>query len=251
MTVEERKTMAEAWMKAGKGKLAGIVVHIGAGTLRDSQELARHAQKIGANAIACLCPTCNKPQTLEDHVEYMCQVAAEAPDTPFYLYDNIIVTGVKLNVDDFFTIGLTQIPTLCGVKHTSPCFVSMHTVQQNHGHRIQVLVGSEELFIEALTLGINVTVMNSVNAKILRRIKAAMDKGDRKTAFIEQGRVIAVDGMVAKHKLSIPGAPKSMLRALGLAVGSPRLPLSPVTESQVESVRRGLEELGYFDWGTN
>ncbi|GBN99329.1 N-acetylneuraminate lyase, partial [Araneus ventricosus] len=63
MTVEERKTVAEGWVKAGKNKLDVIIIQVGANSIKDARELAAHAEKIGATGIASLPPIFYKPQT--------------------------------------------------------------------------------------------------------------------------------------------------------------------------------------------
>lgn len=55
---------------------------------------ARHCESVKADSIACITPSYFKPQTVEDLVEYMRLVAAEAPNTPFYLYDINFMTNV-------------------------------------------------------------------------------------------------------------------------------------------------------------
>ena len=53
MTVSERKTMAERWISSCKGRLK-VIVHCGALSLRDAQELAQHAEKNGADAVSAV-----------------------------------------------------------------------------------------------------------------------------------------------------------------------------------------------------
>ena len=55
---------------------------------------AQHAESMGVDAIACITPNYFKPQSVEDMVEYMRQVARAAPNTPFYLYDINFMTQV-------------------------------------------------------------------------------------------------------------------------------------------------------------
>jgi dihydrodipicolinate synthase/N-acetylneuraminate lyase len=48
--------------------------------------------------------------------------------------------------------------------------------------------------------------------------------------------------------MSIPGGSKAILRALGMAVGQPRLPLAslpPETQIQFE---KDLKDIGFFEW---
>ncbi|GFO31405.1 N-acetylneuraminate lyase [Plakobranchus ocellatus] len=94
LTVDERKQVAEAWVRYGQGRLSTVIVHVGTNNIRDSIELAKHAEQIKASAIACVCPSYYKPADEETVVDYMEQVAAAAPNTPFYYYCINFVTGV-------------------------------------------------------------------------------------------------------------------------------------------------------------
>jgi len=247
LTVEERKKVVEAWIAAGRGRLSAILVHVGAGNIKDSQDLAKHAQAVGADGIACVCPTYHKPQTLEDYVNYMQQVAAAAPELPFYLYDIDFVTGVVYSMDDFFTLAKERIPTLRGLKHTSPSFPSMNTLLLKHpGY--EVFLGSDEIYLESLALGMDITIGTSFLGHVHNRLKAAFDRGDMQTARLEQNRALEVCLIRRKHGLSFPGGAKALLRAMGLDVGSPRLPLSPISDAAVAAIKADLEKIGFFNW---
>ena len=52
------------------------------------------------------------------------------------------------------------------------------------------LVHFLQTFMEGLTLGMDVTIMNSFDGKILNRVKAAFDRGDMATCFAEQVIII-------------------------------------------------------------
>jgi len=248
LSTEERKKVTEAWVAAGRGKLKTIIAHIGAGNLKESQQLAKHAEEVGVDAIACVCPTYHKPQTIEDYVEYMRQVASAAPNLPFYLYDIDFITGVQFSMDDFFTLAKDKIPTLRGLKHTSPSFPSMNTLLMKHpGY--EVFLGSNEMYLEALAIGMEITICDSFLGHVLSRLKEAFDRGDIATARLEQNRAIAVCSVKTKYGLSFPGRAKATLRALGLDVGSPRLPLSPIPESTINAIKEDLREMGFFEWG--
>ncbi|XP_041133399.1 N-acetylneuraminate lyase-like [Polyodon spathula] len=52
LSMDERKVLAEEWCRQGKGKVDHVIVHVGCLSLRESQELARHAAGIGADGIS-------------------------------------------------------------------------------------------------------------------------------------------------------------------------------------------------------
>jgi len=249
LTVTERKAVVEAWMKHARNKLSTIIVQIGCGNLRDSQELARHARDVGADAVACVSPTYYKPPTLECYVSYMAEVASAVPDLPFLLYDIDFVTGVQFNTNEFFHCASSRISNLCGIKHTSPSFPNMDSILQDHGDRFTVLIGTNETYLEALAIGIETTVMHSHFGIILNNIKAAFDKGDMVEARKQQGHALALSKLNRKHGLSYATVASVPLKALGLDMGQPRLPMAPYTDETVEAYKKDLKEIGFFDWG--
>ena len=56
LSVDERKKCAEAWIVAGKKHGVKITNHIGAASLTDTCELAKHAEEIGCLMICVMPP---------------------------------------------------------------------------------------------------------------------------------------------------------------------------------------------------
>ena len=53
-SVEDKKIVLENVMKAAEGKLT-VIAHVACNNTKDSQELARHAESLGVDAIAARC----------------------------------------------------------------------------------------------------------------------------------------------------------------------------------------------------
>lgn len=98
MSLEERKGVLERWIKASDGRLK-IIAHVGAESVADMMALAKHAQLAGANAIAAMPTTFNKPASLDIVVEMLSILAASAPELPLYYYHIAIKTGVHIRCD--------------------------------------------------------------------------------------------------------------------------------------------------------
>ncbi|KAK7111916.1 N-acetylneuraminate lyase-like [Littorina saxatilis] len=248
LTVEERKKIAEEWVKATKTtqRLKTVVVHIGTGNLKESMELAQHAEKIGANAIACMSPNYNKPKDEEALVKYMKKVAAEAPKTPFYLYDINFMTGVYLNTARFLELATGQIPTLRGAKVSSRELPALTDCTYAVGGRYQIMIGTDEQMLTALALGVDVPVLNGFLGGIFTRLKAAFDAKDFDTARKEQ---ILARKLVLERGRYGGGPPmvKSIMRCLGVDIGHVRLPLTDLTSEQEKNLRQDLIDIGFIE----
>ena len=114
-TPEERRVVAEAFVKASRGRLR-VWVQVGANSLRLSRELATHAAEIGADAIAATPPSYFKPATVDCLVDCMAEIARAAPEIPFYYYHIPALTGAALDMEEFLDKGAERIPNLGGIK---------------------------------------------------------------------------------------------------------------------------------------
>ncbi|XP_062437079.1 N-acetylneuraminate lyase isoform X8 [Rhea pennata] len=99
LSVQERKQLAEEWVRQGKDKLDHVIIHVGALSLPESQELARHAAAIGASGIAVIAPFFFKPTNKDELITFLREVASEAPAVPFYYYHIPPLTGVKTTAE--------------------------------------------------------------------------------------------------------------------------------------------------------
>ena len=87
---------------------------------------------------------------------------------------------------DFFEKALPRIPNLNGVKHTTPSFVNMQLLLAKFGSRVDVVMGSDETYLEGLAIGIEENIIQSYDGLVLGRVKDAFDRGDLTTAMQDQ-----------------------------------------------------------------
>src|SRR5699024_9566554 len=85
LTTKERKQLAEAWKKEVAADFA-LMVHVGHTSLKEAQELAAHAAALDVSGIATVGPFYMLPETVEGLVAFCTDIAAVAPQTPFYFY---------------------------------------------------------------------------------------------------------------------------------------------------------------------
>lgn len=241
-TMDERKKTVEAWQKAADGKF-GIIAHVGANNLRDAKELARHAEEVGVEAVAAFAPSFYKPKNEEALVEYMVELAAAAPNTPFYYYCINFVTGIYLNSAKFLRLAKDRIPNLCGLKHSSRELPSAHSCSLVDRDRFQVLIGSDVQFITCLSLKIEVPVMASYLGNIFFNLKTAYDKGDMETALKIQEKAQDINNVRDRFGGDIPVAKKIFSIISGVDVGPVRLPLTDISKESADELKQALMEL--------
>ncbi len=248
LSVEERRALARRWTGAARGTGLGVVVHVGANCLADSRALAAQAEELGAVAISALAPSYFKPRDLETLVACCAEVAAAAPATPFYFYDIPSLTGVSLPMPEFLERAPARVPTLAGMKFTSPDLAAYQLCLRAGGGAFDVPYGVDEWLLAALALGARGGVGSTYNfaAPLYRRMLGAFAAGDLAAARAEQLRSAELVHVLAGF--GYMGASKAVMGMLGVDVGPPRLPHVALAPGRVAELRGRLEALGFFDW---
>ncbi len=248
LTVAERREVALAWRRALDPARVKLVVHVGHLSLRESRALAAHAQEIGADAIATIAPSFFKPPGVAELVGWCRQVAAAAPNLPFYYYHMPAMTGVTIPVADFLQQAGDQIPTLVGIKFTHEDLFDYGRSGQVAGGRYAMLFGRDEILLAGLSLGAEGAVGSTYNfaAPLYHRIIAAFERGDLKAARAEQSRAQAFISILHRHGGLVAG--KAAMRFVGVDCGGVRPPLRPLSPEQQQHLRRDLEDAGFFEY---
>jgi N-acetylneuraminate lyase len=250
LSLEERLLLAPRWMDLTQGSPLRVIVHVGSNCLSDAQRLAAQAEKLGALAIAALAPSYFKPRNVVALVEWCAEIAAAAPETPFYFYDFPLLTGVQFSMPDFLDQASDRIPSFNGIKFTNPDQMSFQRCLHLDGGGFDVLWGVDECLLGALALGANGAVGSSYNfaAPVYHRLLAAFAQGDLAAAREEQFRSVQLIQRLADYGYF--GAAKAVMTMLGVDVGPVRPPNGNLTAAQVDKLRSELETLGFFDWLT-
>ena len=244
LTVEERLALTARWGAVVKGTPLRLVVHVGANCLADAKRVAAHAQSVGAAAIAAVAPSYFKPKSLDVLIQWCAELAAAAPDTPFYFYDIPHMTGVAFPMVEFLEQAPARIPTLAGLKFTNLDLMTFQRVLRVDGGRFDVLFGFDEQLLAAAVLGARGAVGTSYNfaAPTYNRLLAAVRANDLATARAEQYRGVELIALILRHGF-LPAA-KELMRMRGVDLGPVRLPHVPFT-GEVVHFRRDLAALGF------
>jgi len=245
LTVSERKAVAAEWVKAAGDKLQ-IIVHVGHTCLPDAQELARHAQEIGAHAIAAMAPFFFRPAQAEDLADFCRELAAAAPELPFFYYHIPSMTGVQVPVPEFLQAA-ADIPTLAGVKFTSENLMEFSQCLRLYDGRFHMLFGRDEILLAGLSMGAPGAVGSTYNfaAPVYQRMWRAYAAGDMETARAEQA--FAADVVKTFIPYGALAAQKAMMKMIGLDCGPVRPPLRSLSPAQYSRLQDELEKMGFFE----
>jgi len=254
MSIEERKSVAEQWIKHGRGKLDRIIVHCGAGNLVDTKELAAHSAKLGVDCIAAVGPTYFKPKNIDGLIDYCAAVAAAAPDVPFMYYHFPERTGINFKIHEFLHQAQKRIPNLIGVKFTSMDLYDATQCMLVDDKRFDVIIGADTIFLGAMAMGIksSIGIAYSILGKPFNRLIANFEKGDLDAARADQYKVQEffrrthntgdINEMITTFKTVMKVCDPS------LDFGPTRLPVVPLTKDQEKRLVDELTAMDFHKW---
>lgn len=243
LSTEERLQIAEKWMTSGSS--LRIIVHVGHSSLTESRALARHGQQIGAFAFAAIAPVFFRASSIAQLVEYIAQVAAGAPEFPFYYYHIPAMAGADLPMFEFLKIASKRIPNLAGIKFTHENLMDYSRCLKFESERYNVLFGRDELLLAALALGATGAVGSTYNymARLYHRLIGSFNAGELEKARHYQSQAIEIIAIMSRYG-GLP-AGKAMMKLAGLDCGPVRSPLQNLSPAAFESLKRELEGVGF------
>jgi N-acetylneuraminate lyase len=247
LTDEERLATAAAYVDAVGGRMP-VVVQVGHSSLRAARRLAAHARQIGADAVSAVAPYYFKPGSVDVLIDCLAEIAEAAGDLPFYYYHIPAISGVGLDPVELLRRAGDKLPTLAGVKYTSPEIDRFQVLSAVDDGRFDVIFGRDEMLLSGLAGGARAAIGSTYNfaAPWYQRLMAAFDQGNLAEARQWQARSVAMIRAILDC-----GGQAGLKAAMGLVgpdCGPVRLPLSTPTAGQIDGLRRQLETLGFFDW---
>ena len=235
LTQEERTKVLELAVKVADGKQ--VVAHVGAIGTGIACDLAAHAKKAGADAIASVPPFYHGFQPGEIKGYYT--AIADASDLPVIIYNVPGTTGVGLSLAQFKDI--LSDDRVVAVKYTDVNYYTLDRIKKHTGAFIYS--GADECFAYALMAGADGgigTSMNYCTEKFIA-IKEAFDKGDIATAQSEQRKINNCVQAIIETR-GLPAMKYMTTVATGIDVGCCRKPFRELTQDEKKLLETTAEE---------
>ncbi|XP_070765148.1 N-acetylneuraminate lyase [Enoplosus armatus] len=238
LSVAERKILAKEWCQKAKGKMNQVVVHVGCMSLKDSQELARHAAQVGADGIAVIAPSFFKPSTAGVLRSFLQEVASVASTLPFYYYHIPAVTGVEVLVRDVLEDIEKLIPSFGGVKFSGSDLMDFGLCVSYSRPHWSVVYGMDEQLLAALAMGAHGAVGSTYNyvGCHVNKLISAFEKGDLIQARTIQFKMQELLSYAKKTGFDLGVNKQLMIEVSGLCLGPPRLPVMPCPHAHALSI---------------
>lgn len=239
MTTEERKEVVETTIGVTKGDIP-VIPMVGSTNNMESIELAQHAEKVGANAVAAVGPFYFSHKE-DDLVDFYSNLV-ESVKIPVYLYNNPGFQGYTIDLD---TIKKLKECGLAGVKDAT---FDILTHAQYHrllkDENFDVALGTEAMFASARVLGCEAFIPGLANAfpeinKKMYEEGMAWKMEECATTQFKINELRDVMYLARSTQLAV----YAMLNIRGIVKAYPRRPFVPATESEISAIRKELVRL--------
>ena len=252
LTVEERKQTLEAVMEVAKGRIA-IIAHVACNNTRESQELARHAESLGVDAIAAIPPIYFKlPERAI--AKYWNDISAAAPNTDFVIYNIPQLAGVSLTLSLFDE--MLKNPRVIGVKNSSMPIQDIQMFKRQaaiNNKEVVVFNGPDEQFVGGRLIGADAGIGGTygVMPELFVKLDALLKAGDFENAGKLQNDIDEVIYTMCSANGNMYAVAKAALKKLsGLDLGGVREPLLNLADGDEAVVAKtvSLVEAAVAKW---
>lgn len=243
--VDEKRDLFEAWSEAGPAAGLRVIAQVGGESLRDAAGLAEFAAGLaGVEALGAISPCFYRPASAEVVARSIGEVAAAAGETALYYYDIPALTGLPFSGRELARAFGEHAPALRGIKCSRYEGWHVQDYLSAHGGRYDVLCGTDEALLSALSLGVKGAVGSTYNfaAPLFTRIMEA--HGAREMERARALQQVSVDLVQALASFGYLGAARRTMARLGVPVGPPRLPnvgLDDAAASHLDAALDGLD----------
>ena len=229
LTEEERMKLAEEWVRVSPEGFK-VIVHVGSCCVKASKMLAEHAQKIGAWGIGAMAPPFPKVGRIEELVKYCEEIAAGAPDLPFYYYHIPAFNGAFLPMVELLKAVDGRIPNFAGIKYTFESIYEYNQCRLYKNGKYDMLHGQDETILPSLAMG------------------GAQGGIGGTTNYNGINLVGIIDAWKAgcHYRGNIVGG-KRIMKLIGLDLGKNRTPFQNMTDEEEARMKAELEAINFFE----
>lgn len=237
----EHKRLIEICVEAADGRVP-VIAGTGSNSTEKAIDLARHAEKSGADAILVVTPYYNKPTQEGLYLHY--KAVHDATNIPIILYNVPGRSGVDLSVET--VIRLAGLKRVIGIKDATVDLTRPLQLRVALGDSFIQLSGEDGTVAAYLAQGGHgcISVTANVAPKLCAQLHLAWAKKDYKTfARIR-------DALMPLHKYLFaetnPAPAKYCLSRLGKCADELRLPLVSVTAPTRQKLDGAMEFAGIY-----
>jgi 4-hydroxy-tetrahydrodipicolinate synthase len=217
-----------------------VIAGVGGSDTAAVVRLARSAREAGAGALLLSPPPYNKPSQAGILAHF--RAVLDAVELPLIVYN--VPERTACNVLPETMEALADDPRVVGVKEASGDISQIAELARRLADRLAIYSGNDDQIVPVLALGgrgVVSVLANVAPAATSRMVHAFLD------GRIDEARRLQLEYLPLIHALFREPSPvpaKAALRAMGFAVGPPRLPLVGLAPDTLEILLAALRERG-------
>ncbi len=240
----EHSRVIEVVIDETKGRVP-VIAGTGSNNTKESIEMTKHAEDMGASASLQVCPYYNRP-TQEGLLRHFETIAKET-QLPLIIY-NIPSRSGRL-IEATTMVELSKIDNVVGMKDAcGDLTVTMEIIRatRNREKKFYVLCGEDTLTFPMMSLGGDggiLAVAHILGKEYRKMIKSCL------SGEIADARDIHFKTLPVVKALFIETNPvpvKEAMEMMGLPSGKPRLPLVPLKPENRNNLRKVLTDFGFL-----
>ncbi len=235
----EHKQVVEVCVAEARGRVP-VLAGAGSNNTQEAIDLARHAEKVGADGVLVVAPYYNKPS--QEGLYRHFKAINDAIGIPIILYNIPPRSVVDISVDTMKR--LFELKNIAGVKDATGNVARTALQRDALGADFIQLSGEDMTALAVLAHGGDgcISVTSNVAPRLCADFQEAGLKGDFKTALAIQDRLTRLHAALFVDPN--PAGPKYALSLLGKIANELRLPMLPASPAAQDAVAAAMRHAG-------
>jgi 4-hydroxy-tetrahydrodipicolinate synthase len=239
---DEHKRVVEICVEVVKGRVP-VIAGAGSNNTGEAIDLARHAEKAGADAVLVVTPYYNKPN--QEGLYQHFKAVNDAVGIPIIIYNIPPRSVIDMSVETMAR--LFELKNIAGVKDATGKIDRISLQRHACGPDFIQLSGDDSTALAVMAHGGHgcISVTSNVAPKLLSEFQEACMAGDYGRALTYQDRLMPLHRALFIEPN--PTGVKYALSVIGKMADDVRLPLVKVTESTRKEIRDAMVHAGLIN----
>jgi 4-hydroxy-tetrahydrodipicolinate synthase len=239
---DEHRQVVEWCVEEARGRVP-VIAGAGSNSTREAIDLARHAEKAGADAVLVVTPYYNKP-TQEGLYQHF-KAVNDAIGIPIIIYNIPARSVIDMSVDTMKQ--LYELKNIAGVKDATASMARVSQQRAALGPEFTQFSGEDATALGFMAHGGHgcISVTSNVAPRLCAEFQSACSRGDYVAALRLQDKLMPLHQSLFIE--TNPAPAKYALSVLGKCDDTVRLPMVVLSEKSKAAVRDALVHAGLIN----